>query len=70
MSGSTPPLTQYAFVAWCLVKHRDNFTSTFETCTTGMSCMTESSDMLSVFLIKCLLYLAINWISSVCVLHH
>jgi hypothetical protein len=21
-----PPLPQYAFVAWCLVKHRDNFT--------------------------------------------
>jgi len=26
MRGAT---LQYAFVAWCLVKHRDNFTSTF-----------------------------------------
>jgi hypothetical protein len=29
MSGAIPPLPQYAFVAWCLVKHRDNFTFTF-----------------------------------------
>jgi len=26
MSEAIPPLTQYAFMAWCLVKHRDNFT--------------------------------------------
>jgi hypothetical protein len=24
-----PPLLQYVFMAWCLVKHRDNFTFTF-----------------------------------------
>jgi hypothetical protein len=29
MSGATPPLSQYASMAWCLVKHRDNFTFTF-----------------------------------------
>jgi len=29
MSGAIPPLLQYAFMAWCLVKHRDNFTFTF-----------------------------------------
>jgi hypothetical protein len=23
MSGAIPPLFQYAFMAWCLVKHRD-----------------------------------------------
>jgi hypothetical protein len=28
MSGVIPPLPQYAFVAWCLVKHTDNFTFT------------------------------------------
>jgi hypothetical protein len=30
MRGAIPPLTQYAFMAWCLVKrkHRDNFTFT------------------------------------------
>jgi len=27
MSGAIPPL-QYAFIAWCLVKHRDNLTFT------------------------------------------
>jgi len=26
MRGAIPPLLQYAFMAWCLVKHRDNFT--------------------------------------------
>jgi hypothetical protein len=24
--GAIPPLPQYIFMAWCLVKHRDNFT--------------------------------------------
>jgi len=28
MSGVIPPLHQYAFMTWCLVKHRDNFTFT------------------------------------------
>jgi hypothetical protein len=26
MSGAIPPLPQYVFMAWCLVKPRDNFT--------------------------------------------
>jgi hypothetical protein len=26
MSGAIPPLLQYAFMAWCLVKAQDNFT--------------------------------------------
>jgi hypothetical protein len=30
MRGAVPPLPQYAFMAWCLVKHRDNFTFTFK----------------------------------------
>jgi hypothetical protein len=25
MRGAMPPLPQYVFMAWCLVKHRDNF---------------------------------------------
>jgi hypothetical protein len=29
MHGVIPPLPQYAFIAWCLVNHRDNFTFTF-----------------------------------------
>jgi hypothetical protein len=29
MRGGIPPLPQYAFMAWCLVKHRDNFTFTY-----------------------------------------
>jgi len=28
MRGAIPPLPQY-FMAWCLVKHGDNFTFTF-----------------------------------------
>jgi hypothetical protein len=26
MRGAIPPLPQYVFMVWCLVKHRDNFT--------------------------------------------
>jgi hypothetical protein len=29
MHGAIPPLPQYAFMAWCLVKYMDNFTFTF-----------------------------------------
>jgi hypothetical protein len=25
MRGAIPPLPQYVFMAWCLVKHRNNF---------------------------------------------
>jgi hypothetical protein len=28
MSGAIPSFPQYVFMAWCLVKHRDNFTFT------------------------------------------
>jgi hypothetical protein len=28
MLGAIPLLPQYVFMAWCLVKHRDNFTFT------------------------------------------
>jgi len=31
MRGAIHPLPQYAFMAWCLVKHRDNFTFTLVT---------------------------------------
>jgi hypothetical protein len=31
MSGAMLPLPQYGFIAWCLVKHRGNFTFTFFT---------------------------------------
>jgi hypothetical protein len=29
MRGAIPPLPQYVFMAWCLVKHKENFTCTF-----------------------------------------
>jgi len=29
MRGAIPPLPKYAFMAWCLGKHRDSFTFTF-----------------------------------------
>jgi hypothetical protein len=29
MRGAMPLLTQYIFMAWCLVKHREKFTFTF-----------------------------------------
>jgi hypothetical protein len=30
MLGAVPPLPEYFVMAWCLVKHRDTFTSTVE----------------------------------------
>jgi hypothetical protein len=35
LHGAIPPLPQYVFIAWCLVKHRDNFTFTFLPFTTN-----------------------------------
>jgi hypothetical protein len=29
MRAAIPPLSQYVFMAWCLVKYRDNFTFYF-----------------------------------------
>jgi hypothetical protein len=29
MREAIPPLPEHVFMAWCLVKHRDNFTFTF-----------------------------------------
>jgi len=29
MPGAIPPLLQFVFIAWCLVKHRGNFTFAF-----------------------------------------
>jgi hypothetical protein len=31
MSGAIPPLPQYVFLAWCLVKYMDNFTLPYVT---------------------------------------
>jgi hypothetical protein len=31
LRGAIPPLPQSVFMAWCLVKHRDNFTFTLPT---------------------------------------
>jgi hypothetical protein len=30
MRGAIPPLPQYTYMAWYLVKHRDNFTFSFD----------------------------------------
>jgi hypothetical protein len=38
MRGAIPPLPQYVFMAWCLVKHRDNFTFTLNK-KSGYACM-------------------------------
>jgi hypothetical protein len=45
MSRAIPPLPQYAFMEWYLVKHRDNFTFTFtftlEICLEGLKDVTK-----------------------------
>jgi len=47
MRGAIPPLPQYAFMAECLVKHRNNFTFYFFTIIKYNYCdqMREDEDM-------------------------
>jgi hypothetical protein len=52
MRGAIPPLPQYVFMAWCLVKHRDNFTFTFASLEfTYVSCTVEKN--FSFFSLTC-----------------
>jgi hypothetical protein len=44
MSGAIPPLPQYAFMAWCLVKHRDNFTFTLVRFKIALFCIRTDGD--------------------------
>jgi len=44
MLGAIPPLPQYFFMAWCLVKHRNYFTFTLETRWKGMNWMHVAQD--------------------------
>jgi hypothetical protein len=37
IGGAKPPLTQYAFISWCLDKHRNTFSFTF----TLYKCLSE-----------------------------
>jgi hypothetical protein len=46
MSGAIHPLPQYVFRAWCLVKHRDNFTFYIP-----LQCQADS-DSSSIFIVK------------------
>jgi hypothetical protein len=55
MRGAIPPLSQYVFMAWCLVKHKDNFTCTFlkgllmDTRTFWKVCIVMTVVFLSIF---------------------
>jgi len=40
MRGAIPPLPQFVFKAWCLVKHRDNFTFTRSVSSAGL-CLSD-----------------------------
>jgi hypothetical protein len=41
MRGAIPPLPEYVFTVWCLVKHRDNFTFNKPT---DVTCRQEGTD--------------------------
>jgi hypothetical protein len=49
MSGAVPPFPQYVFMAWCLVKHRGNFTFTIS-CFIDFYLDIESDEILRKFL--------------------
>jgi hypothetical protein len=41
MRGATPPFPQYVFMAWHLVKHKDNFYTPGEELTTDEVCISR-----------------------------
>jgi len=41
MRGAIPLLPQYVFMAWCLVKHKDNFTFTLSENTLVHKCVDQ-----------------------------
>jgi hypothetical protein len=47
MRGAIPSLPQYAFMVWCLVKHRDNFTFTFTSKTSEFCIRSDSQRSVS-----------------------
>jgi hypothetical protein len=58
MHGTTPPLPKYVFMAWCLVKHRDNFTLHSNT----RSLLKECYLLLYSHVINLWLFKVKNWI--------
>jgi len=61
MHGAIPSLPQYAFMAWCLVKHRDNFTLPF---TVSMPLLVDSvirsNSLVAALCLPCLILLIVN----------
>jgi hypothetical protein len=49
MNRAIPPLSQYAFMAWCSVKHRDNFNFTFTVMEQFPFCVVSDAD---IFLLR------------------
>jgi len=47
MSAAIPPLPQYVFIVWRLVKHRDNFTFTLEV--TGLAYLSNYHFVFIIF---------------------
>jgi hypothetical protein len=59
MHGAILPLPQYAFMAWCLVKHRDNFTFY------NAKVMETNTDSMSIFITHSLFFLTGYWNSFI-----
>jgi len=52
MHGAIPPLPQYVVMAWCLVKHGDNFTFTFIIKCNGTAARIGLSDLFEHFTLE------------------
>jgi hypothetical protein len=49
MRGAIHPLPQFVFMAWCLVKRRDNFTFTFISITNMALVLTSNVEDAEIF---------------------
>jgi hypothetical protein len=49
MRGAIPPLSQYVFMAWYLVKHRNNFTFIFLGCENNFNRSSRTQNVSSSF---------------------
>jgi hypothetical protein len=49
VGGAIPPLPQYIFMAWCLVKHRNNFTFTLPHIVQYTADLTSWIDLYALF---------------------
>jgi len=69
MCGALLTLTQYVFMAWCLVKHKDNFIFTMfnEVCVYFQMRVADSCSVMAAESVQVNIKHACLWVACVCV---